>query len=125
MDLGGRWANQNGSILDLSVEGQSRLSGTFSSRKGRAAADRTYPVIGVSNGELVTFCVTFDDGADNLHSITSFSGRLVRDRDGIDRLHTLWVLARQFEDETRTKPTQAWNSFLVNTDIFERVRESG
>jgi hypothetical protein len=35
-------------------------------------------------------------------------------------LHTLWTLSRQFEDEAKAKPTQAWNSFITNSDVFER-----
>lgn len=41
-------------------------------------------------------------------------------KDGVERLRTVWVLARAFEDEARTKPTQPWNSFLVNADVFTR-----
>ena len=120
MDVAGRWVNQNGSVLVLNEPVHGRLTGTFRSRKGRAARDRLYPVSGVVNGELVSVVVSFDDGVDNLHSITTFSGRCVRDVDGVDRLHSLWVLARAFEDEARTKPTQVWNSFLVNSDVFVR-----
>lgn len=120
----GRWINQNGSILEIDAPADGRLTGTFQSAKGRAAQGKAYPVTGVVNGELVSFIVSFDDGAENLCSITSFSGRLVRDRDGVERLHTVWLLARQFEDEARTKPTQAWNTFLTNADVFERVKQS-
>ena len=119
-DVEGRWINQNGSVLVLHAPVHGRLTGTFQSRKGRAARDRVYPVSGVVNGDLVSVVVSFDDGVDNLHSITSFSGRLARDADGVDRVHTIWVLARAFEDEARTKPTQPWNSFLVNSDVFTR-----
>jgi hypothetical protein len=120
VDIAGSWINQNGSLLTLDAPVDGRLTGTFQSRKGRAARDRVYPVTGVVNGALVSFMVSFDDGIDNLHSITSFSGRWARDADGVERLHTVWVLARAFEDEARTKPTQAWNSFLVNADVFTR-----
>ena len=119
-EVEGRWVNQNGSVLVLNAPAHGRLTGTFQSHKGRAARDRVYPVSGVVNGELVSVVVSFDDGSDNLHSITSFSGRCARDADGVDRLHTIWVLSRAFEDEARTKPTQVWNSFIVNSDVFAR-----
>jgi hypothetical protein len=121
MQFDGRWVNQNGSVLLLEQRVDGSLAGTFSSRKGRVARGRSYRVVGVVNGELAAFAVSFDDGSDNLRSITSFTGRSARDADGVERLHTLWVLAREFEDEARTKPTQAWNTFLVNADVFERV----
>ncbi|MXY51570.1 MAG: hypothetical protein F4Y86_03440 [Gammaproteobacteria bacterium] len=115
-DLVGEWVNQNGSRLRIEgVDAGGELRGTFQSAKGRAAQDRSYPVVGVANGEVVSFAVNFADDAANLHSISTFSGRL----DGTT-LHTLWVLARQFEDAERTKPTQPWNAFLVNADRFTK-----
>ena len=113
----GEWVNQNGSRLRIeSVDAEGQMRGTFRSAKGRAAQGRPYPVLGVANGEVVSFSVNFTDDAANLHSITTFSGRL----DGTT-LHTLWVLARQFEDAEQTKPTQPWNAFLVNADRFTKV----
>jgi hypothetical protein len=120
-DLRGRWVNQNGSVLEIEVVEGGRILGVFESKKGRAARGKTYPMTGIVNGELVAFAVSFDDGTTNLASITSFSGRLARDADGTERLHTLWVLARQYEDDARTKPTHVWNTFLTNTDVFTRV----
>lgn len=113
----GEWVNQNGSHLRIeSVDAAGEVRGAFQSAKGRAAKDRSYPVLGVANGEVVSFAVNFTDDDANLHSISTFSGRL----DGTT-LHTLWVLARQYEDEERTKPTQPWNAFLVNADRFTKV----
>ena len=42
------------------------------------------------------------------------------DSEGLDTIHTVWVLARQFEDEACSKPTGVWNSFLTNSDVFSR-----
>ena len=64
----------------------------------------------------MAFAINFADGDTNLHSISNFTGRLQG-----DILHTVWVLARAFEDAARTKPTQPWNTFLVNADRFERI----
>lgn len=115
-DLTGEWENQNGSRLSIeSVEG-GVIRGAFRSAKGRAARDRYYPVHGIVNGGVVSFAVSFRDEDDNLHSISTFSGRL----DG-DTIHTVWVLAREYEDAERTRPTQPWNAFLVNADRFARV----
>ena len=104
--------------IDQQSEGQ--ISGRFSSQKGRAAKGVEYAVRGCVNGELASFAVNFRDGDSNLSAITSFSGRYVRGADGIERLHTVWILARQYEDEAKSKPTQAWNSFITNSDVFER-----
>lgn len=119
--VAGAWTNQNGSVLIVDHVDGGRFSGRFQSAKGRAARDRQYPVVGCQNGEILSFIVDFEDASENLHAMSSFSGRLTRSGEGAEQIHTVWVLTRQFEDEARTKPTQPWNSFLVNSDIFTRV----
>jgi hypothetical protein len=116
----GPWVNQNGSLLHLEVSAEGAVSGWFESRKGRAAAGRRYPVLGRANGVLVSFIVDFRIEGQDLGSITSFSGRLAVGPDGAPALHTMWILARAFEDAEHSRPTQAWNSFLVNADVFRR-----
>lgn len=123
-NLVGDWINQNGSCLRISTIEDGVVKGTFESKKGRAAG-KQYQVIGVQNGEVLAFIVNFKDEEENLQAMTCFSGRCVRNkRNGEDQIHTLWVLTRQFEDEARTKPTQAWNSFLTNSDLFTRMSQS-
>ena len=119
VDFRGVWVNQNGSILSIDEQGEGRIAGRFISKKGRAAKDVSYPVHGVVNGELVSFAVSFESADANLSSITNFSGRYAREA-SVERLHTVWILARQFEDSARTKPTQVWNTFITNSDVFEK-----
>ena len=115
MELRGEWENQNGSILAIDEVRDGAFTGSFESAKGRAARGRRYPVRGTVNGELVAFAVDFVDDEHNLHSISNFSGRLQG-----HVLHTVWVLARAFEDAELSKPTQPWNTFLINADRFVR-----
>jgi hypothetical protein len=124
VDLRGRWVNQNGSILWIDEQSNGRFSGRFTSRKGRAAKDKAYLVEGCVNGELASFAVNFRGTDHDLSAITSFAGRHAREGDGVERLHTVWILARQYEDDARTKPTQVWNSFITNSDVFEKREES-
>jgi hypothetical protein len=120
-ELTGDWINQNGSCLRIfEVEGNS-IRGEFESKKGRAAQGKLYEVVGTHNGEILCFIVNFNDRDENLHAMTSFNGRIVKAENGDQQIHTIWVLTRQFEDEARSKPTQVWNSFLINTDIFTRA----
>jgi len=122
VDLTGVWENQNGSLLRVDhVDMNGRFEGTFVSNKGRAEAGRAYPAFGVVNGEVASFTVDFGDGAPNLASITTFAARWIRDADGNPRLHAVWLLARQYADAAQTEPTCAWNAFLTNADVFERV----
>lgn len=122
VEFAGTWQNQNGSLLRIApVDGNGRFEGTFVSNKGRAEVGREYPAFGVVNGEVASFTVDFGDGAPNLASITTFAARWIRAADGNPRLHTVWLLARQYADAAQTEPTGAWNAFLTNADVFERV----
>lgn len=115
-DLIGHWRNQNGSLLIIDSVVKSLITGRFQSAKGRAARDEVYPVIGCVNDEIVTFTVDFRAQGRNLHSVANFSGR----REGKDAIHTTWILARQYEDRELENPTQPWNTFIVNADVFAR-----
>jgi hypothetical protein len=121
LDIVGRWVNQNGSTLVIDAVEDGHIIGRFESKKGRAAKGVEYPVAGLQNGELVSFLVSFDSPSENLHAITSFAGRWESASDGIQRIHTTWVLSRQFEDSEMQKPTHVWNTFLTNSDVFTRV----
>lgn len=120
-DIRGRWVNQNGSTLVIDDVDDGQIIGRFESLKGRAAKGIEYPVTGLQNGELVSFLVSFLSAEQNLHAITTFSGRWESGSDGIHRIHTTWILSRQFEDSEMQKPTQVWNSFLTNSDVFTRT----
>lgn len=121
IDLSGVWLNQNGSRLTFTTPSTGQLQGVFESKKGRAAKGISYPVVGVQNGEVLSFIVDFNSEEENLQSLTTFSGRYLRNAEGEDQIHTMWILTRQFEDENRTRPTSVWNSFLTNSDIFTRI----
>ena len=116
VDITGSWVNQNGSVLTIESEEHGIVSGEFVSTKGRAARGISYPVIGTRNHNLVSFAVNFQSPDHDLRAITTFSGRLVPG--STPTIHTLWVLAREFEDPKQTKPTHVWNTFLTNSDVF-------
>ncbi|MCY4656240.1 MAG: avidin/streptavidin family protein [Gammaproteobacteria bacterium] len=117
MDLTGDWQNQNGSILRIQSVVKSLVTGLFRSAKGRAAEEEIYSVIGCLNGDLITLTVDFRNENGNLGSIANFTGRI---EDG-SKIHTIWVLARAFSDAEGKKPTELWNTFLVNHDVFTKI----
>ena len=120
MDINGTWINQNGSTVTFEATANGHVKGAFRSRKGRASVDTGYPLAGKQNGDLLAFHVDWRDAETNLHSMASFACRLAMDDNGRDTIHAMWVLARQFEDEARSKPTQVWNTFMTNMDTFVR-----
>ena len=113
MDWLGTWENQNKSRLEITRVDLDRFYGTFQSTRGRAVQDQKYPVSGSIQNELIAFVVNFS----SVGSIVSFSGRLAED----GSIHTLWTLVREYADEAKTKKTQPWNSFTVNSDLFRRL----
>jgi len=119
-DIKGEWINQNQSLVRFDCQPDGTLSGVYLSRKGRAASGREYPLWGRLNGEILHFLVDWQDDDHNLGAMTSFSGRLGRDVDGREVIHTLWVLVRQWEDAEQSRPTGTWNAFLTNSDVFHR-----
>ena len=118
MDINGEWINQNGSILEIEVGPDSRVSGWYCSAKGRSASGRRYPLTGVQSDELLAFHVNWRGDDHDIHAITSFTGRCVMSPE--PAIHTMWILARQYEDSEQTRPTGAWNAFLTNADVFVR-----
>ena len=122
MDINGTWVNQNGSTVTFEADARGDVKGQFRSRKGRAASGSSYPVSGRRNGELLAFQVDWRDADVNLHAVASFACRLSVDTNGSDTIHAMWVLARQFEDAAHSKPTEVWNTFMTNVDIFVRER---
>ncbi|MEQ8692046.1 MAG: avidin/streptavidin family protein [Pseudomonadales bacterium] len=119
-EISGSWVNQNGSILEIKQD-NGTLSGHYISRKGRSASGKRYPLGGAINGDVLSFYVDWQDDDANLESITSFSGRVERNADGIAAIHTMWVLVRRWEDQAQTRETGMWNAFLTNADVFTRL----
>lgn len=122
IDFNGSWINQLSSILELTVNDAGQIEGTFTSNRGRAAKDKHCPVVGMANGELVSLVADYRDPEENLHAVSSWVGRYIVDPQGLEQIHTLWVLGRQFDDEAMTRPTKVWNTFLVNSDVFTKYR---
>ena len=112
----GKWLNQNASELTITTADEAKFTGSFRSTKGRATRNNVYPVSGIVNGDLLSFCVDFRLAQENLYSLATFSGRYVTSER--PTIHTLWIVARQFEDSEKLRPTQLWNTFLTNSDVF-------
>lgn len=122
MDVNGSWINQNGSVVEIRVDDGGQITGSYRSGKGRAAAGIDYPIQGRLNGELIVFYVDWRNQESNLAAITSFMGRCSVDEHGCDSIHTVWLLAREFDDEAQAHRTQVWNTFLTNSDVFLRMQ---
>jgi hypothetical protein len=113
-DFAGRWKNQRGSWVELVVDDQGRLRGTFHTAVGVPLPEEGFPLCGFALGDLVAFSVSF-----GLHeSVTAWAGQhtIVAGR---ERIETLWHLARNIADED--EPRALWSAVLAGSDVFERA----
>jgi len=113
VDFSGHWRNQRGSSIELAVDDQGRVSGTFRTAVGVPSPRETFPLCGLVTGDLIGFTVSF-----GVHeSVTAWAGQhaIVGGR---ERIETLWHLARNIADED--EPRALWSAILSGADTFER-----
>lgn len=110
----GRWANQNGSEMEISVDGHGTVSGVYRTAVGRPKSAEEFALSGFVNGDRIVFCVNFGDYG----SLTAWTGRLVADAPNDAVIHTLWHLAREHDGDG---PTALWEGILAGASEFRRV----
>ncbi len=112
--VSGRWCNRLGSILDLAVGGDHRITGSFRTRVGGPTVASAFPVAGFVEGDAVSFCVDFGSRG----SVASWSGHHVTDDDS-ERLVTLWHLAQPVRNPH--SEIDVWRAMMAGADEFTRV----
>ena len=116
MQLDGKWYNELGSLMDLTVDG-GLVTGTYHTGVGEATG--RYPITGavdtdpIGHNQAVGLVVVWQNDQGSAHSVTTWSGQLQVIK-GQEVLKTTWLLTRE------TKPDLDWQSTLVGTDIFLR-----
>lgn len=119
--IDGTWVNENGSLAVFQSDG-SRLSGTYRTAKGRPQPTDTFDLVGLINGNLISFCVAWT----NFDSMTAWVGRYDPESDTIS---TLWHLVRSSDmlrDENGNISTTAvplWKAFSTQASLFTRFTE--
>jgi hypothetical protein len=110
--LGGRWRNQFGSILELVVDCDGGLTGWFVSATG-ATAGATYPIRGCcdvsKSGPRTVVGFVVDWGVH--HASTAWSGSYDAEKDTI---RASWLMT------TSTDEKEDWRSTLIGHDVFHR-----
>jgi hypothetical protein len=113
VDFSGSWRNQRGSSIELVVDGQGCVSGTFRSAVGVPSPVEQFPLCGFVQGDMIAFTVNF-----GIHeSVTAWAGQHTVVA-GCERIETLWHLARNIPDED--EPRAMWAAILAGADTFER-----
>jgi hypothetical protein len=113
VDFSGHWKNQRGSSIELAVDGDGRVSGTFRTAVGTPYPSESFPLCGVVAGDLIAFSVSF-----GVHeSVTAWAGQHTV-AGGRERIETLWHLARNVPDADEERGL--WAAILAGADVFER-----
>ena len=113
--VAGTWRNQLGSTLNIEVDGQATLRGSFEPAVG-SASGRPHPLTGFfdprpfGHSTVVGFAVDWTES----HSVTVWSGTF----DGrAGTMTATWIMASE------TDSPGDWNSKMLGHDVFRRQAE--
>jgi avidin family protein len=117
--LEGKWCNELGSNMELSVNGDD-ITGKYVTAVGDA--DGYYEIRGrriIENdgSQVIGFVVAYKNAKHgNSHSVATWSGQL-QIIDGQETITTLWLLTR------KTAPKDNWTATQVNKNVFTRCKK--
>jgi hypothetical protein len=113
-NFGGHWRNELGSYMDLSIDSNNYLQGTYTSAvSGTDGPAPTADLRGTVTGDLISFSVNWGN------SIAAWTGHGIFDgKGGQPQILTLWQLVVSVSDETNLR-TQ-WETVFAGADTFSR-----
>lgn len=115
IDIRGKWYNQHGSEIDLTIDERGRIHGSFRSSVGFPDPEETFDVLGILNGDLVAFVVSFG----KYDSVTSWTGHVAKP-DGVETLDCLWHMSVGLPPGSEE---QLWRGTWSGADTFLRERQ--
>jgi avidin family protein len=117
VNFSGAWQNQHASVMQLSVEADGRVTGTFATGVGCPTPAEHFPVVGFVCGDLITFAVSFGTH----RSMTAWVGQHTVEG-GVERIDTLWHMVVDIEDAEEA--AWLWSGVRSGADTFVRERAS-
>lgn len=108
----GKWYNRHNSEIDLCVEDDGYISGTFTTMtKGKA---EVFTLTGFVSNDVIAFCVAFR----KYGSVTSWTGQLACVSDGEQNysIQALWHMALDLGER---QDTDLWRGTLSGFDVFK------
>jgi hypothetical protein len=108
----GKWRNQLGSEMELSVTPEGRVAGQFRSAVGTASHAHSYPLVGFAESDLISFCVSFGG-----HGVAAWVGQHTV-RQGRERIATMWHLEQDIPNEQEAR--WLWSGVRAGSDVFTR-----
>jgi hypothetical protein len=113
VNFAGKWVNELGSEMTLSVTPTGEVSGTYRTAVGAPGGSEKFDLRGFASGDLLSFTVNFG----KYGTLTSWVGQHTDDGQGAI-IKSLWILARNIEDPD--EPGQLWGSVLTGYNNFTR-----
>lgn len=111
----GAWNNDRGSQVVLeNTDGL--LSGYYQTNLGQPDKSAKFPLTGFAQSDQITFTVNFK----GYGSMTSWTGQLTEDDDGLPYIRTLWNLTRDIPDAD--EDDDMWNSITSGASDFRRAK---
>lgn len=114
VNFNGRWINELGSTMVLSVSNTGAITGKYKTAVGSPTANEEFDVVGFASGDLITFSANFG----RYGSLTSWAGQLTEDANGSAVIKTLWLLTENVPDAE--EPDKLWGSILAGANNFTR-----
>lgn len=113
VDLQGKWANELGSVMSITKQNGNSFSGEYTSKVSGTNKEVTGTLSGTIARDAIGFTVNWEPA---LHSVTSWSGKLLVSDQGSPLIYTLWQLSVGIND-----PKELWESILAGADIFTQL----
>jgi len=110
----GKWHNQHNSEIDLCIDDDGSVSGTFTTTIKGSGKRESFPLRGFASNDVIAFSVGFP----RYGSVTSWSGQIANiaeDGELKNTLQTLWHMALDLGDKA---DTDLWRGTLSGSDIF-------
>ena len=113
VNFDGTWKNELHSEMDLEVDDDGFIVGTYRTGVGMPGPAEEFDLAGFASGDLLSFTVNFG----KYGSLTSWAGQYAVEN-GKERIQTMWLLAKNVQDDTEVK--SLWGTTLIGADRFSR-----
>lgn len=111
--LNGRWCNERGSSMDLRVDTNGFITGSYSTGVGLPHPGECFCVTGQAKDTLLNFSVNFE----RYESLAIWAGRYLVENE-IELIETKWLL--QANHGLAPAPESFWSSVITGIDVFQR-----
>lgn len=119
MEMNGRWYNELGSWMEVSVDNDGRIRGQYQSKVAEGPLPPIRPLLGQADAnptkgrpQALGFVVDWGHTDGSAGSVTSWCGQLCMLENGDEAIVTTWLLT--------VETSETWASTQVGSDTFTR-----